>query len=318
MKLFLILYLSSKLSYGLTNECKEFRLDTSGGTLEHVPIHDQMADVDNYDLNICYSVVGSYLFDAYRSKKGNLNAPSSPSVLAATYSAIYKKKSNDDLALGQFRRTLEAAIKYGTCDIEAVVWNHNQIVEQYRIFDSYKKGDLVKDAAAAVVWYKSSCCSTCAKNALKDIQIYAANALDEANKAAYITKVMNKSCENHTFKLPDNWNPQIETNEVKNMKMSDKIEVLNRMIGENPDLPIAFNINYRAIGRSGVSSDHFMAFVGQRIKNGVCQILLRDTYGSESCKKNLYKKTLSCENGSIWIDRKSALEETYWLNSLHD
>ena len=55
---------------------------------------------------------------------------------------------------------------------------------------------------------------------------------------------------------------------------------------------------------------HASIVVGKRQKNGSCQFLIRNSWGTDC---DSYAKTWECQNGQIWVDADALLENTYEL-----
>lgn len=69
--------------------------------------------------------------------------------------------------------------------------------------------------------------------------------------------------------------------------------------------------------RNGVPSEkcnpHSAVIVGRQQKNGTCQFLVRNSWGT-ACTR--YHPSLQCQNGEVWIDASALTRNTYQISHL--
>lgn len=191
------------------------------------------------------------------------------------------------------------------------------------------------------------CRSSAAGSRLSDILEATRAALNEAKPIPQARSFLQKLCKEHSFRVEPP-RPKFSTgrdavgdreleselararssnDDTALMVASRKLEIsqknrmketISRLLTDKKPTPVGIGYCHHMV--TGASprvcheANHTSVIIGQRWKGGSCEVLIRDSYGEEACKKSSYP----CDNGSMWIPMDDLIDYTsdvglYWL-----
>jgi len=329
-------------SFDSPTRCQKVRLDRIGGPFDKIPVYNQKVGSQS-DPDICYAIAAAELTDAYRFQHGDsLDRLTSPLSIALKSRATEVESSSKPRPLnsnlddsdpitfmiggGSITGALGANRGNSVCDqrwLESNVKLINDTVTAQPVdrflLDSVPSGSdlnsqLISKAISAVN-------STCAGHTFP-IQFPEPKEQDQPgnnrlmDELTLATKLQSHSLsEEEGKKLTEDF-LSLYDHEHKIQTLGETVTSL--MDGANPH---AVGIGYlysavQATGNEGSTGAHASVIIGRRIspETGKCEFLVRDSYGSSCLDKAGHPRySLPCENGSIWINSRSLMEQTVSL-----
>lgn len=326
------------------SDCENIRLDLPGSVFDKIPVYNQL-DFRGVDANICYAIASAQLVDEYRYRKGqSIKQITSPLSLAIGYkessqdpvnrlynfSTISTQNITDSiLGGGYIDETIWAANRVLICD-QNVIENDASLMEA----ESFTKSS--KMSAQQFV-----------EDTLLDQNTLKIKSFRKSDFLALVKTELNKKCEGHVFALDEIRTENLSSGYyledlAKLMKFEtdatltaeqkltlrkdfarkyDKVKIVksyreqvNKLLAQK--IPVGIAYFMKVLQKKSGSSDfasHASIITGQRKnpKTQVCELLVRDSYGSSCQDKNgVDRYNLPCENGSVWVPADTLLAET--------
>jgi len=275
------------------------------------------------DTNICYAAAAGQLLDANRFSHGDsrLEHITAPLHLSALSSDIHKKEGPRTLALGSPAQALSAGLTYGSCNENKLQISSTEMKEILDLFQQFTRYDEKIHQNERAEIELSLFCQLSPKVS-QDLNLFLnqlQGALREIDEPLFMRKLTEKMCSTNVILFQPN-SIQIVTKRAGPLTTSEKIQLLNTAFIDEPIQPVALAFWMRAL-RTDVQGLHASVVAGQRIQGGRCQILIRDSYGKDSCKRKKYRPELECLDGQIWVDREELLKDTSffdWLSNQNE
>lgn len=280
--------------------CPNVRLDET--SLRDVPVMDQDGS------GLCWAYAASTLIDAYRFSHGdtNRNHITSPIALAVRASRYNRN------GFGHARSAIGyARLKGSTC-------NHYELSKHYRSTD-FSVGDIFWGGHLDESEFRCPSGQT-TDNSLRapvrtsfDIRRLLLEPMIEA-----IDEICNAQAS-----VPFD-SPRTENSLIRDLPgfpgTEGAVAEINQVLSHSNPQPLAISLcedvlrdhSKRSIDSYGIRrnclNNHVATIVGSRAgPNGVCQYLVRNTYGS-SCEP--YDKKWDCVRGQVWIDAEALIKNT--------
>jgi hypothetical protein len=301
------------------DECKEFDLSSPGQCMSFIPPYDQKPLLGDPDTNICYAAAVANAVDCFRFTHGDPNDKrlSSPVYIAAIHSSKYNDPRDNrplaDLQAGWASQALKGIQDFGSCERNNIDSNVNSnLVRVYDAFEDFRMDRISKDEAIR----RLNLCARSA-NSIEDLQRLSYGFQKHFSKANFVESVMHEVCKDKRIVPPQFHYFHIDKH-LQTMTKADKTKLFIHGINREPSQPVLLSVNTKAYEKG--NSKHSITAIGQRKKNGKCQVLLRDSYGTGNCEKLGYNhEVIECEKGKgqFWIDRDRLMENTLVMTWLY-
>lgn len=307
--------------------CTEVRLDLYGCT-QHVKM------VDQGSTDLCSGYAATSQIDAFRFSHGVTNYDLQTSPLALSSYTHYLIENNNKYV------ALETVLKFASaksyfCPSQALrdLYGHEglqkyleKLEEEYRMFKLLKSNK------------RSSMSYEITNPLLLDLNISSKDvlgALKAKNLREYKARLFFAACKKH----PDYSSsvskyyvqePGYSKYKTKRDRFLGHASFISNYLRNNTSQPVGIEYCAAVILDSKATPDpkikkecgnHAGLIVGREMRNGKCQLLIRDTYGS-SCDKYLnlglmpQKMQKNCQDGRWWIDRDALLRNMTYASSL--
>ncbi len=316
---FVLLWLAAGVS--AYAECPDVRLDV-GGVMSAMPVFDQATAGGEKDMNLCYAVAATQLLDASRLSQAKPTELTSPWWVAVNYSVQYKGRgAKADLEFGETDKALESAKQFGLC-------------RQSDLFDDHKTEDIIQFHTDLKRVYsgddRESKLETLLQNFryLKDPKKLAEvsiKVLKEKTFLSFLKVLFSEKCEGKVYQ-----EPQFEVDrqdlDLNPITLEQKQDLIRHTLTSKQPLEASIcsqalrNPAYRGILQSGKFARdcmrHSVLVLGSREQAGQCQYLVRDTYGANSCQRQLhgnawYHSSFECQGGQVWVPEKVLFDNTW-------
>lgn len=317
------------------------RLDSFGGSMEHVAVRDQG------DAPICFGEVAAQMSDAWRFSNEDTNYDFQTSGLIASLQT-YNEFKTWELANGGFTyQVMDTIIKNGSCSKAATMeslgadqldtmvrllkkirvraYNFKKILETNTDKNSHFTLN-AEEISKLKLFFDNQKCFVY-KGFAPDMKTVI-TLLEQADPLTMLYKQLSYACTgaNHITPKP----PRLETTYLTAQSPTEVANVLTSLLQTKTDLPVGVGIcsrilddaNYRNVfptqtqeesSCSSSSTPHAMIMIGKRMnqKSGRCEILLRNSYGTECGGK----KTWECDKGNIWMDAEALSKNIYSIDT---
>lgn len=325
--------------------CFDVRLDKNGGPFSKIPTYNQALGVKS-DPNICYAISASELIDAYRIRQSDqVENLTSPLSIALNFRLSDSIKSDPTRAMtyddsdpltfmvsgGFIFQAINSADKIEVCDqkwLEQFV-NLMSTSPAAKPFDEFilnlaqipnslpLRPELIQNTLSNLSHFCMDHRILLSLPKVQKLDSPGGNYLDE--QAKLIRQLQN---------------PNLTDGERKAMTLSFKEKFdpilkiqlfgqkINWLLNQPKSTGIGIGFLYRAIG----SNEHFNSIgahasviIGRRFNksNQTCEFLVRDSYGANCSDKNGNPRyVLPCENGAVWVEGRSLLQDTMDLTWL--
>lgn len=332
-----LLIITSINAYAL--ECGNRGPSKNGLNFRNIPVYDQNG------FGGCYSYTATQMIDYWKQTHGQPSSENTSPIFAAFISKQKNWENANELSGGITSITIETLKEYGSCRKNIVdnaikrFSNKNSVnpatflsfIE--KIFKDYRTRSALSEELSdskmmsrkkiendySRSFHKAQCAYE-SKGLLDNVNIQKlySKIEDYAVKADFIGLMEDifGECKKGNMKkidVPDVINMKIESNELEK-----SVEKIDKLLSKNNPQPIGINYcsqvlldkNYQKSNDNLECEHHASTIVGRRMKNGKCQILIRNSWGS-SCNYDWECKT-SSENlaEGIWINADTLLKNT--------
>ncbi|MBI3555014.1 MAG: hypothetical protein HY074_01970 [Deltaproteobacteria bacterium] len=326
----------------LAGGCPEIRLDSSDGSMGHVPMTAQG------HVGICYANVAAQMIDAFRfshdAPEGDTDYAhiSSPLDLAVGFTNEDAAKSDFGYGAYHICPVASFGIKTGTCDQERVrqlywkgeqknftvsLWKTHKALQEYlkahaQIHDWEELKNGFRASACEEIGYLNSLVSPAGKSLLPGPDLLM-NALRAENYTPAMLEILKPVCDTpprhpvaaslHCEMLPLG----------KPGKLSPVHELLEKKNAQPIAVKTCSNImtqgkNYRGVNDDGTFAPdckkHFLLIIGQKEIDGKCRFLMRNSWGSD--EDGYSEDWQPPEHGNLWIDEDSMAANTKEMCSI--
>lgn len=313
------------------SSCPDIRLDQAGA-LASVPVFDQATATASTDMNICYAATAAQLIDTYRASTKKAETPArsevtSPWWVAVNYASAFKTEDNPDVQFGEPDKALEAMKSDGTCSQEdlfgkkptdEIIHFHQMLKEFYRSVASQKEEEKTLSQKLGSILDKV--------DFIKDpalVTEVSLKAIHEKTFVKFLRTLFQAKCQG---KVKTNAPYEVERIEADRLNLSNdrKEELIVQTLKRSQPIEVSIcsqvlrNPEYVPEEDYKKCMRHSAMVVGSREKNGQCQYLVRDTYGTESCQRKRngqpwYHPSLECSSGQVWVPGKALLSNTWGM-----
>jgi hypothetical protein len=330
----IIPFLIVLLATAFATACPDIRLDTEGAALGSYPVFDQANADAGTDMNICYAATAAHLLDTFRASRqasANRTEITSPWWVAVNYSSSFKKEENSDVQFGEPDKALEAVKKDGACSQEDLFGS--QPTEEIIRFHEMLK-DFYQSAAINKTQEKESLGKLEGilqkMGFMKDPTALASvsmKAIQEKTFVLFLRTLFQGKCQGKVKQEPGFQIERIDADR-KGLSNDEKDDIISQTLAKS--LPIEVSICSQVLRNpsSKPSADfksrcmrHSVLVVGSRSTQGQCQYLVRDTYGTESCRRKRngepwYHPSLECQNGQVWVPAQALMSNTWGMTRI--
>lgn len=322
------------------SRCQEIRLDQAGGPLANLPVYNQSLGI-TADPDICYAVTASELIDAYRVQhQGAIHTLASPLSIALRarlhdlrFPLEGRSSSYDDsnpitfmIGGGSVVRAMNASRQQMVCDQQ---WLEPSI-KLFKDSASAQAVDrylLESKSPKFIAPYNSKIIESalehlghhCGAHQFS-LEFAAPTELNRPN-GDYLGEQLSLAKEIQSGFL----STEAQTQKIKAFQEKFDPEKRIKLFGEaierllSANTPIGIGYMYRSlkeVDHLGSLGGHASVIVGRRWgpETHQCELLVRDSYGPSCVAANGKPRyELPCENGSVWVNARTLLQDTLSL-----
>jgi hypothetical protein len=319
--------------------CPSIRLDQGGRSMARLPVYDQGTT------DLCYAYTASQMLDAYRASRGQGgNAPaSSPLAIAVAYSALRVENGQARPRPGIHGGSFEWAIntvrgmERGICGANELSRHLTRPASAERDFEMLEKiYERNKNARGNAAQARAAADALRAFLQARGFTAAMVQGLGDLNQAMstpvasqFFHRVVGETCKGRELSMRGVPAPRVldvHKSGSSDSRESDFGRYLKEIFGGANPQPVGIGycadfLNKASLVRNlelnpsrerpgaveGCETEHASVVVGSREKNGRCEFLIRNTFGS-TCKG--YDRAWDCENGQIWVSETALVKNT--------
>ena len=290
ISLLTIISFGPSVSFGGT--CDSYRLDKNGMPGEVLKVKSQG------DSGLCYAFSAAYLIDYMKLRNGeNIRYESSPLAISVDYKrsgllgGLFRGRSLDG---GFTCKAISATSSTIPREVGASIFKNRKFKNFTRdgksIFKKYKKGNLAREEFSIFLGqYFPSSGSIELVSGLRTYKRFIQYVIKSTVRSEISEDLSRVSCSTSKVRKKTDFETEIGAEFSKGKAIG--IEYCSRVL-------------YAKSNEVKKCLPHASVLIGQREKNGVCQVLIQNSWG-ESCSSYGW----DCEKGKIWVDRKSLKKE---------
>lgn len=319
--------------------CTAIRLDQNDGPFAKIPIYNQALETAQ-DTNICYAITAAQLIDAYRIKNRDrrefLTSPFLIALRTRIEDAVHPDKARNQsyndldpitflVGGGSIAGALSANKNRPACD-QNWLENFTKIIHtssrakpadnfllDLASENAYRLGDF-KFIESAIKKLEAKCAGHEMKMNLPSPEELKP---PEVSKEAYLEFIKALESPDLTKEERKKIYEDYQKKFGPKRKMQLFGETIHRLLEQSSGVGIGYF--YKAVERQDnreSAAEHASLIVGRRFNKETqkCEFLVRDSYGpncQDSKGQDRYHRP--CENGSIWVEARSLLENTMHL-----